>query len=391
MYNIGKSGANRIRRDVMISFNKVSITKKELENIKDCLEGGRICGDCKYTKKVNEWFNEKIHSNFLLTHSGTASLEMAALLCNLKEGDEVITPSYTFVSTVNAFALRGAVPVFVDIDPKTLNIDANKIEEKITDKTKAIFCVHYAGVVCDMDKINEIAKKYHLYVVEDAAQAVGSTYKGIPAGTMSDFGCYSFHETKNYVMGEGGGLVVKDEDNFLRAEIIREKGTNRSQFMRGFVDKYTWHDIGSSYLPSDILAALLYGQLERFDEIMEKRMHVWNTYHSFLEKYEQNGTVIRPFIPEECSHNAHMYYMILNSEEERNEMISYLRENGISAPFHYIPLHLSPMGQKYGYKEGDLPITEKYASRLIRLPLYADMTEEETEEVCKALKKKWGD
>lgn len=375
----------------MIPFNKPSITEKEIDNMMDCLKNSKICGDGTYTKLVNKWFEDKIDAKFLLTTSGTASLEMAALLCNLKPGDEVIVPSYTFVSTVNAFALRGAIPVFVDIDPRTMNIDANKIEEKITERTKAIFPIDYAGVVCDMDKIMEIAKKYNLIVVEDAAQAVGSYYKGKPAGTQADYGCYSFHETKNYVMGEGGGIVVKSHDDYLNAEIIREKGTNRSQFMKGYVDKYTWHAIGSSYLPSDILAALLYGQLERFDEIMDKRMRVWNKYHEFLKVYEEQGKVIRPYIPEYCQHNAHMYYMILPTAEERDEMIQYLKENGIMAPFHYIPLHLSPVGEKYGYKKGDLPYTEEYAARLIRLPLYADMKDEEIEEVCKVLKKKFGE
>ncbi len=375
----------------MIAFNKPSITEKEISNVVDCLNGGKLCGDGKYTQLVNEWFENQGISNFLLTTSGTASLEMAALLCDFQEGDEVIVPSYTFVSTVNAFALRGAKPVFVDIDSKTMNIDADKIEAAITERTKAIFPIDYAGVVCDMDKITSIAKKYHLLVVEDAAQAVGSYYKGRPAGTFGDYGCYSFHETKNYVMGEGGGFIANNDECFLNAEIIREKGTNRSQFMKGFVDKYTWHKIGSSYLPSDILAALLYGQLERFDEIMEKRMHVWNTYHEFLKPYEEKKLLLRPFIPEECQHNAHMYYIILPTAEKRDEMISYLRENDIIAPFHYIPLHLSPVGKKYGYKEGDLPITEEYAARLIRLPLSAEMTEEEISTVCKTLAKKLGD
>lgn len=375
----------------MIPFNKASITEKELQNINDCLMNSKLCGDGKYTKLVNEWFNNKINAEFLLTTSGTASLEMAALLCDLKPGDEVIVPSYTFVSTVNAFALRGAIPVFVDIDPRTMNIDVTKIEEKITDRTKAIFPIDYAGVVCDMDEIMALAEKYNLMVVEDAAQAVGSYYKGKPAGTQADFGCYSFHETKNYVMGEGGGITIKDPDKFLDAEIIREKGTNRSQFMKGFVDKYTWHKIGSSYLPSDILSALLYGQLERFDEIMEKRMNIWNHYHEFLKDYEEKGMVIRPYIPEYCEHNAHMYYMILPTAEKRDEMIQYLKENNVMAPFHYVPLHLSPVGEKYGYKKGDLPYTEEYAARLIRLPLYADMTEEEIQTVCDLLKKKFGE
>ena len=365
----------------MIPFNKASITEKEISYMEDSMKG-KICGDGKYTKRVNEWFKDKINADVLLTTSGTAALEMAALLCDLKAGDEVIVPSYTFVSTVNAFALRGAIPVFVDVNPKTMNIDVDKIEEKITKKTKAIFVVDYAGVVPDMDRVNEIAKKHNLLVVEDAAQAVGSKYKGKPAGTLADYGCYSFHETKNYVMGEGGAFIAFKEDDFLKAEIIREKGTNRSQFIKGFVDKYTWNDIGSSYLPSDILAAILYGQLERFDEIMEKRMNIWNSYNEFFEKYEKEGKVIRPYIPSECEHNAHMFYLILPTAEKRDELIAYLKSKEISAPFHYIPLHLSPVGERYGYKEGDLPYTEEYSSRLIRLPLYADMTKEEVNVVC---------
>ena len=365
----------------MIRFDKASITEVEKNYVLDSLNN-RICGDNKYTKKVNEWFKNRINADILLTTSCTASLEMAAILCDLKEGDEVIAPSYTFPSTVNAFALRGAIPVFVEIDPKTMNIDVDKIEEKITNKTKAIFVVDYAGVIPDMDKINKIAKKHKLLVVEDAAQSVGSTYKNKPAGTLADFGCYSFHETKNYVMGEGGAFLAKNPDNFLKAEIIREKGTNRSQFMKGFVDKYTWNEIGSSYLPSDILAALLYGQLERFDIIMEKWMNIWNTYDSFFKKLEKKANIIRPYIPKECSHNAHMYYLILENEEERDNLISYLKGKEITAPFHYVPLHLAPAGNRFGYKKGDLPITEEYASRIIRLPLYADMTKEEVDTVC---------
>ncbi len=365
----------------MIPFNKPSITKKEKEYIMDSLDG-KICGDGTYTNKVNDWFKDKMNTNVLLTTSGTSALEMASLLCKLKEGDEVIVPSYTFVSTVNAFALRGAIPVFVDVDPKTMNIDVDKIEEKITDKTKALYIVDYAGVVPDMDKVNDIAKKHNLLVVEDAAQAVGSKYKGKFAGTLADYGCYSFHETKNYVMGEGGAFIANNEKDFLKAEIIREKGTNRSQFIRGMVDKYTWHDIGSSYLPSDILSALLYAQLERFDEIMEKRMDIWNKYNDYFAQYEKDGKVIRPFIPEECEHNAHMFYLIMPTKEERDNLITFLKEKEIIAPFHYIPLHLSPVGKKYGYKEGDLPLTEEYSSRLIRLPLYADMSEEEVNKVC---------
>lgn len=374
----------------MISFNKASITKKEKDYLLDSLKG-KICGDGKYTKLVNEWFANQGVINFLLTTSGTASLEMAALLCNLEKDDEVLVPSYTFVSTVNAFALRGAIPVFVDIDSRTMNMDLDDLERKITKNSKAIFVVDYAGVTCDMDRVNEIARNNNLLVVEDAAQAVGSLYKGKPAGTLADYGCYSFHETKNYVMGEGGGFITNTEADFLKAEIIREKGTNRSQFMKGFVDKYTWYDIGSSYLPSDILAAILYGQLERFDEIMEKRLKIWNTYHKFLEQYEKKGMVLRPFIPPYCQHNAHMYYVIMPTEKERDEMIAYLKSKDILAPFHYIPLHLSPLGQKYGYKKGDLPITEEYASRLLRLPLYVDMTKKDVKAVCDAIKEKLGE
>ena len=324
-------------------------------------------------------------NNLLLTTSCTHSLELAALLSELKEGDEVLVPSYTFVSTADAILLRGAKPVFVDIDERTFNMDVNSIEEKITPKTKAIFPVHYAGVACDMDEIMKIAKKYNLIVVEDAAQGVLAYYKDRPLGTIGDYGCFSFHETKNYVMGEGGAIIVKDNDKFLDAEIIREKGTNRSQFVRGVVDKYTWHKVGSSYLPSDILAAMLYGQLERSDEIMKKRMNIWNKYNESFKLLEKKGKLIRPYIPNYAKHNAHMYYIILPNEETRNTLMENLKERGISAVFHYIPLHTSPMGIKLGYKKGDLPVTEEYAGRLLRLPLYADMTEDETEYVCKTI------
>ena len=282
--------------------------------------------------------------------------------------------------------LRGATPIFIDIDKATMNMDANLIEEKITSKTKAIYCVHYAGVACDMDKIMEIANKYNLKVVEDAAQGVGAFYKGKPLGTIGDYGCFSFHETKNYAMGEGGALIAKSKDGYLKAEIIREKGTDRSQFIRGMVDKYTWREIGSSFLPSDILAALLYGQLERFDEIMEKRMSIWNRYNDGFEELERSGKLRRQYIPSHSTHNAHMYYLILNSNKERDELISNLKLKGIIAAFHYIPLHNSPMGKKIGYKEGDLPVTEEYASRLVRLPLWADMSDDEVKFVIDSVK-----
>lgn len=367
----------------MIPFAKVSITDTEKKYMNEAIATNKICGDGEFTKKVNKWFLENCGINhFLLTTSCTHSLELAALLAELKEGDEVILPSYTFVSTADAILLRGATPVFVDIDKRTFNIDVNKIEEKITKKTKAIFPVHYAGVACDMDKIMEIAKRHNLIVVEDAAQGVLAYYKDKPLGTIGDYGCYSFHETKNYVMGEGGAIIVKDHEKFLEAEIIREKGTNRSQFIKGVVDKYTWHKVGSSYLPSDVLAGMLYGQLQRSEEIMEKRMHIWNTYHKYFENLEQQEKLIRPYIPEYARHNAHMYYIVLPDENIRNELMNKLKEEGILSVFHYIPLHTSPMGTKLGYKEGDLPITEEYSTRLLRLPLYPDMTEEELTFIC---------
>ena len=371
----------------MIPFTKTSITDVEKKFIEEALEKSKICGDGIFTKKCTEWFKENCHiKNFLLTTSGTHSLELAALLSNLKEGDEVLLPSYTFVSTADAVLLRGAKPVFIDIDKRTFNMDVNLIEEKITPKTKAIFPVHYAGVACDMDKILEIARKYNLIVVEDAAQGVLAYYKDRPLGTIGDYGCYSFHETKNYVMGEGGAIIVKDDKEYEKAEIIREKGTNRSQFIRGDVDKYTWHEIGSSYLPSDILAALLYGQLTRAEEIMQKRMKVWNYYNENLEDLEKQGKLIRPYIPEYAKHNAHMYYIVLPTEKIRNNLMDKLKENGISATFHYIPLHTSPMGIKLGCKKGDLPVTEEYAGRLLRLPLYADMLENDMKYVCDKIK-----
>lgn len=367
----------------MIPFNKPSITDTERNYISDSLSGLKLCGDGKFTHQASAFFKDKLYTpNMLLTTSGTHALELAALLSDIKPGDEVIVPSYTFVSTINAFILRGAKPVFCDIEKSTMNIDADKIEELITPNTKAIVPVHYAGVICDMDKICEIAKRHHLLVIEDAAQAVGSVYKKTKhAGTIGDIGCYSFHETKNYAMGEGGGIVVKSDELYKRAEIMREKGTDRSQFIRGEVDKYTWQDVGSSYLPSDTLAAMLYGQLERFDEIMEKRLRVWNAYNDGFFDAAKQGKLIRPHIPDYTTHNAHMYYIILPSSAKRDEMITNLRAKGIQSVFHYIPLHTAPMGQRFGYKEGQLPVTEEYAKRLLRLPMWADLTNEEIEYV----------
>ena len=373
----------------MILFNKPSITDLEQKYVIDALALKKLCGDGNYTKKVYEIFKNKLGvGNLLLTTSCSHALDMTAILADFKPGDEVIAPSYTFVSTVNAFVLRGAVPVFCDVEPRTMNIDASKIEELITPKTKAIYAVHYAGVVCDMDRINDIAKKHGLLVIEDAAQAVGSVYKDkYPAGTIGDMGAYSFHETKNYVMGEGGALIVKSPELFEKAEIIREKGTDRSRFWRGQVDKYTWQTTGSSYLPSDVLAAMLTAQLERFDEIMEKRMSIWNRYYEAFADDEKAERVIRPYVPEYSSHNAHMFYMFLPSLEKRSAVISGLKEKGVQAVFHYIPLHSAPNGIRVtNGRKFDLPVTEEYADRLMRLPLWADMTDEEVTKVIESVK-----
>jgi TDP-4-keto-6-deoxy-D-glucose transaminase len=363
----------------MIPFNKASISEKELNYVADALRNSKSSGDGPYTMKVYEKFKEIMGiDTMLLTTSGTTSLEMASILIELEPGDEVIVPSFTFSSTANAFMLRGAKPVFCDIRSDTMNIDEQKVESLITDKTKAIYTVDYAGIPCEADVINTIAKKHHLFVVEDAAQAVGSKYKGRYAGTLGDFGCYSFHETKNYVMGEGGGLVLNRKEYLDRAEIIREKGTNRRQVLKGMVDKYTWHDIGSSFLPSDILAAMLYAQLERYDEIMEKRMAVWNTYQEGLAELEQKGYLRRPILPQEIEHNGHMYNIILPSAEIRNRLVSRLKENEIYAFICYVPLHSAPMGTQLGYRPEQCPVTEDFGERVLRLPLYADMTVDDT-------------
>lgn len=371
----------------MIKFTKSSVTELEEQYVKDALYNGLLSGDGKYTTRVYEFFKEKMGiENMLLTTSGTTALEMSAILIDLKPGDEIIVPSFTFSSTVNAFLLRGAKPIFCDIRKDTMNIDESLIEELITDNTRAIYCVDYAGVPCEMDVINDIADRHGLFVIEDAAQAVGSTYKGKYAGTLSEFGCYSFHETKNYVMGEGGAIVINQEKYMERAEIIREKGTNRRNVLRGLVDKYTWHDIGSSFLPSDVLAAILAAQLERYDEIMEKRLTVWNTYQEILKPYETTGHLVAPTIPDEVQHNGHMYNIILPSEEIRTQLIAKLKEKGIIAYICYVPLHSSPMGIKLGYKAEDVPVTEDYGKRVLRLPLYADMTKEDAIFVAESVK-----
>ncbi len=370
----------------MIKFNIPPKTGKELFYMEQALKNEKICGDGEFTKKCNKWIEEETGTKkALLTTSGTSALEMAALLCDIQPGDEVIMPSYTFSSTADAFVLRGAVCVFVDIRPDTMNIDENLIEEAITEKTKAICVVHYAGVSCEMDKINEIAKKYRLKVVEDAAQGVMAFYKGKALGTMSDFGCFSFHETKNYSMGEGGAILVNDENKIELAEIIREKGTDRSRLLRGQVDKYTWVEKGASYLPSDILAAHLYPQLLEASEINEDRLQSWNHYYEGLKELEKKGKIELPVVPEECAHNAHMFYIKAKDLQERTALIAFLKEHGIGTAFHYVPLHSAEAGLKYGRFHGEDKYTTKESERLLRLPMYYQLSNEDCEEVIQAI------
>ena len=363
----------------MINFNVPPYIGKELDYVKEAMEKNhKICGDGPFTKKCNEWLENKFESaKVLLTTSCTHATEMAAILADIKEGDEVIAPSYTFVSSVNPFVLRGAKIVFVDINPKTMNIDENSIEKAITSKTKAIVPVHYAGVSCEMDKIMEIAKKYNLVVIEDAAQGVMSEYKGKALGTIGDYGCFSFHETKNYSMGEGGALLIRDKENIEKAEIIREKGTNRSRFFRGQVDKYTWVDMGSSYLPSELNAAYLFAQLENADLIFNDRMNSWNRYNEGLKILQEKNKIELPYIPKDCKHNAHMFYIKCKDLEERTKLIEFLKKNEIYAVFHYIPLHSAEAGLKFGRFSGEDKYTTKESERLLRLPLYYGLKSEE--------------
>ena len=362
----------------MINFNVPPFTGNEMKYIKECVENQKICGDGAYTKKCNAWMEEKFGAKkCLLTTSCTHATEMTALLAGIKEGDEVIMPSYTFVSTADAFVLRGAKVVFVDIRPDTMNIDETKIEAAITEKTKAIVPVHYAGVACEMDTILDIAKRHNLLVIEDAAQGVMAKYKGKALGTIGDFGCYSFHETKNYSMGEGGALLIRDDKYIENAEIIREKGTDRSKFFRGQVDKYTWVSAGSSYLPSDMNAAYLYAQLEMADEINKARLEIWNTYYQGLKPLADAGKIELPVVPENCTHNAHMFYIKAKDITERTALISFLKENEILSVFHYIPLHTSPAGKKLGRFSGEDVYTTKESERLTRLPLYYGLTKEQ--------------
>ena len=371
----------------MIRFNVPPFTGKEMDYIKKAVENQKICGDGEFTKKCNEWLENKTGTTkALLTTSCTHATEMAAILSNIKPGDEVIMPSYTFVSTADAFVLRGAKAVFVDVRPDTMNIDENLIEDAITEKTRAIVPVHYAGVSCEMDKIMEIANNHNLMVIEDAAQGIMSEYKGKALGTFGDYGCFSFHETKNFSMGEGGALLIRDKDNIEHAEIVREKGTNRAKFFRGQIDKYTWVDAGSSYLPSELNAAYLYAQLELANEITADRMHTWNMYFDAFEELENKERIERPFVPADCKHNAHMFYLKCKDLEERSAFIKFLGENGILAVFHYIPLHSAPAGKMFGRFNGEDVYTTKESERLVRLPLYYGLKEEEVEYIIGKVK-----
>ena len=370
-----------------IPFNKPPYIGKESEYVLDAVNKGHISGDGEYTKKCAKRLEELSGTKrALLTTSCTHATEMAALLSDIKPGDEVIMPSYTFVSTADAFVLRGATPVFVDIRPDTMNIDETLIEDAITSKTKAIVPVHYAGVGCEMDTIMDIARRHNLTVIEDAAQAIASTYKGKALGTFGDFGCYSFHETKNISMGEGGALLIQNEDLIEPAEIIREKGTNTAKFFRGQIDKYTWVNYGSSYLPSDMNAAYLWAQLENIDIIQKKRLSVWNRYREGLSELEKKEYIEFGMIPDECTNNAHMFYIKVSDLETRTELISYLKEKGIMAVFHYVPLHSAPAGRKFGRFNGEDRYTTKESERLIRLPLFYSITDEEVNFIIEIVK-----
>lgn len=372
----------------MIDFNVAPFTGKETEYMQQAIANGKLCGDGPFTKKCSAWMKEYFQANHcLLTTSCTHALEMAAYLCDIQPGDEVIMPAYTFVSTADAFVLRGAKIVFVDINPKTMNIDETLIEDAITDRTKAIVPVHYAGVSCAMDEILEIARKHNLLVVEDAAQGVNAWYKGKALGTIGDFGCYSFHETKNYTMGEGGALLFQEEKYQEKAEILREKGTDRSKFFRGQVDKYTWVDFGSSYLPSDLNAAYLYAQLEMAKEINDKRMSIWNLYNEAFAELEEKHVVERPFVPDYAVHNAHMYYLKLKDLETRTAFIRYMKENGVQCVFHYIPLHTATAGKKFGRFHGEDIYTTKESERLVRLPMYYNLDLSQAQQVADLVRK----
>ncbi len=373
--------------EIRIPFNIPPYVGHEMEYLqKACEVNHKICGDGPFTKQCKAWVEEKTGTaECLMTTSGTSALEMAAHLSHIQPGDEVIMPSYTFCSTADAFVLKGAVPVFVDIRPDTMNLDETLVEDAITDRTKAIAAVHYAGVSCEMDTILEIAGRHHLTVVEDAAQGVMSSYKGRALGTIGDFGCYSFHETKNYSMGEGGAILIRDPEKISEAEILREKGTNRSQFFRGQIDKYTWVDYGSSFLPSELNAAYLMAQLDRADEINHARLARWEQYYRLLSPLATEGRIELPVIPKDCVHNAHMFYIKTRDLEERQALIQTLREQGILAVFHYIPLHSSPAGRKFGRFHGEDRYTTRESERLLRLPMYYSLTEENVNDVVSVI------
>mgnify|MGYP001779716795 FL=1 len=370
----------------MIPFNIPPYVGTELDYVKQAVDNKKICGDGTFTKKCHQWLEVAFKcQKALLTTSGTTALEMAAILCDLKPGDEVILPSFTFSTTATAFVLVGAKLVFVDIRPDTMNIDETKIEAAITDKTKVIVPVHYAGVACEMDAIMEIARKHKLLVVEDSAQGVMGTYKGRALGTIGDMGCYSFHETKNYSMGEGGALMINDPKYNERAEIIREKGTNRARFFRGQVDKYTWVDYGSSYLPSDMNAAYLWGELEVAAKINNNRLSTWTAYYDAFSGLASDGLIDLPTIPDACKHNAHMFYVKLKDLNQRTDFISFLRSKGVQASFHYVPLHSSPAGERFGRFSGIDEFTTRESDRLVRLPMYYGMDKEDRERVIGAV------
>jgi len=371
----------------MISFNVPPCTGNELKYISEAVAAHKICGDGQFTKRCNAWLEERFHANkVMLTTSGSTALDMAFELCELKPGDEVILPSYTFSSTANAAVLCGARLMFVDIRPDTMNLDEKKIEQAITDRTKVICCVHYAGVACEMDTIMDIAHRHGLRVIEDAAQGVMSTYKGRALGTIGDFGCYSFHETKNYSMGEGGAIVINTPEFNEKAEILREKGTNRSKFFRGQVDKYTWVDFGDSYLPSELNAAYLWAQLEVADKINEDRLSSWNAYYEGLKPLADEGKIELPVIPEGCVHNGHMFYIKAKDLQERTALISYLKTQNVNAVFHYVPLHSAPAGYKFGRFEGEDEYTTKESERLLRLPMYYGLKKEDLQHVIESVR-----
>lgn len=375
-----------MKNNKFIPFNKPYMCGDELNYIKDAHNNGKLAGDGPFTKKCHEWLMTNLLTEAaLLTHSCTAALEMAAILLDINPGDEVIMPSYTFVSTANSFVLRGGIPVFVDIRPDTLNIDEKLIESHISNKTKAIVVVHYAGVACELGYIMEVAKKYGIPLIEDSAQGILSSYQGKPLGSFGALSCLSFHETKNIISGEGGALLINDNKFVTRAEIIREKGTNRSLYFKGLVDKYTWCDIGSSYLPGEITAAFLWGQLQNSRQIIFERLKLWNYYHGLLEPYEKNGLLGRPVVPSHCQHNAHIYYVILPSSAVRDSVLSTLNSVGVGAVFHYVPLHSSPGGKKYGKTVREMKNTDDLSNRLLRLPLWVGLKTDEQEYVIEQL------